>query len=78
MDLESIGFITGNNEPFGRPKFDLRDLLKLYIYGYFNSVKLSRKLAKQSVINREVILFLKDFNLNIELLRILKKIMLML
>ncbi|WP_411678629.1 IS1182 family transposase [Clostridium thailandense] len=59
MDLENIGFITGNNEAVGRSKFDPKDLLKLYIYGYFNGIRSSRKLAKQCVINREVIWLIK-------------------
>ena len=36
MDIESLGFKLGNNKDSGRPKFDPKDLLKLYIYGYFN------------------------------------------
>ncbi|AKN33768.1 transposase [Clostridium carboxidivorans P7] len=55
MNLKSMGFITGNNEAVGRPKFDPKDLLKLYIYGYFNGIRSSRKLSKQCVINKEVI-----------------------
>jgi len=60
MDIESLGFKIGNNELVGRPKFDPRDLLKLYVYGYFNGIRSSRKLAKQCIINREVIWLLKD------------------
>ena len=37
-----------------------KDLLKLYIYGYFNGIRSSRKLAKQCVINKEVIWLIKD------------------
>ncbi|MGL6104795.1 transposase [Romboutsia sp.] len=44
-----------NNKTTGRPAFDPKDLLKLYIYGYFNGIRSSRKLAKQCIINREVI-----------------------
>lgn len=60
MDIESLGFKVSNNKSTGRPAFDPMDLLKLYIYGYFNGVTLSRKLAKQCIINREVIWLLKD------------------
>ena len=31
-----------------------KDLLKLYVYGYFNGIRSSRKLEKQAVINRKV------------------------
>lgn len=34
--------------------------MKLYIYGYFNGIRSSRKLAKQCVINKEVIWLIKD------------------
>jgi transposase len=61
MDIESLGFKIGNNELVGRPKFNPRDLLKLYVYGYFNGIRSSRKLSKQCIINREVIWLLKDF-----------------
>lgn len=70
MDIESLGFNVGKNDTVGRPKFNARDILKLYIYGYFNGIRSSRKLAKQCVINKEVI-----WLLNIELLQILEKIM---
>jgi transposase len=60
MDIESFGFKIGNNESVGRPKFDPRDLLKLYVYGYFNGIRSSRKLATQCIINREIIWLLKD------------------
>ena len=39
MDIESLGFKLGNNKDSGRPKFDPKDLLKLYIYGYFNGIR---------------------------------------
>lgn len=59
MDLVSMGFIVGNNEESGRARFDCKDLLKLYIYGYSNGIRSSRKLQKQTLINREIIWLLK-------------------
>ena len=59
MDMESMGFNIGNNDVAGRPKFSPRDLLKIYIYGYFNGIRSSRKLSKQCIINREVIWLIK-------------------
>ena len=35
--------------------FNPMDMLKLFVYGYFNGIRSSRKLAKQANINREVI-----------------------
>lgn len=55
MDTELLGFKIGSNDTVGRPMFDPKDMLKLYIYGYFNGIRSSRKLSRQSVINREVI-----------------------
>jgi transposase len=55
MDIKSMGFNIENNDASGRPKFNPRDLLKLYIYGYFNGIRSSRKLSKQCIINKEVI-----------------------
>lgn len=59
LDLDSLGFIKGKNENTGRPKFNPEDMLKLYIYGYYNGIRSSRKLQKQTIINREVIWLLK-------------------
>ena len=35
MDIKNLGFKEGNNESFGRSMYSPRDLIKLYIYGYF-------------------------------------------
>ena len=59
IDIESLGFTLGNNSATGRAAYDPRDLLKLYVYGYLNGIRSSRKLAKQCVINREVIWLVK-------------------
>ena len=55
LDVESLGFKIGSNDFVGRPMFDPKDMLKLFVYGYFNGIRSSRKLAKQAKINREVI-----------------------
>lgn len=55
LDIESLGFKIGNNDIIGRPMFNPKDMLKLFVYGYFNGIRSSRKLAKQAKINREVI-----------------------
>lgn len=59
LNIEALGFIVGKNEATGRPMYNPRDLLKLYIYGYFNGTRSSRKLAKQAIINKEVIWLIK-------------------
>jgi len=59
FNLDSLGFLIGKNDETGRPKYNPRDMLKLYIYGYYNGIRSSRKLQKQAIINREVIWLLK-------------------
>lgn len=60
IDIQSLGFTIGKNSVAGRASFNPRDLLKLYVYGYLNGVRSSRKLAKQCLINKEVIWLVKD------------------
>lgn len=48
----------GKNDDSGRPKYNPKNLLKLYIYGYSNGIRSSRKLAKQARINKEAYQFL--------------------
>lgn len=59
LDIESLGFIMGKNEAAGRPMYNPKSLLKLYVYGYFNGIRSSRNLAKQTIINKEVIWLLE-------------------
>ena len=57
QDLEELGFNHTKREApgnGGRPSYDPSDILKLLIYGYFNSIRSSRKLAKACVVNIEV------------------------
>ena len=61
LDLESMGFNVNHIEN-GRPAYHPKDLLKLYIYGYMNSIRSSRKLEKESRINIEVIWLLKGLS----------------
>ena len=60
IDIESLGFTIGKNSVAGRASYNPRYLLKLYIYGYLNGIRSSRKLAKQCLINKEVIWLVKD------------------
>lgn len=59
IDIIKLGFKEGNNESTGRSSYSPRDLIKLYIYGYFNGIRTSRKLEKQTKINLEVRWLLK-------------------
>ena len=43
LDLVEAGFSKALLNKTGRPPYDPRDLLKLYIYGYFNRIRSSRR-----------------------------------
>ncbi|MCK9216422.1 MAG: transposase [Firmicutes bacterium] len=58
LDMDKLGFIRAIPNNTGRPSYDPRDLLKLYIYGYFNKVRSSRKLMKECARNLEVMFLL--------------------
>lgn len=54
IDLIKAGFINAIPAKEGRPGYDPRHLLKLYIYGYFNKIRSSRKLMTECTRNVEV------------------------
>lgn len=56
--LEVLGFQKAAPADTGRPAYDPRDLLKLYIYGYFNKIRSSRKLMKECRRNIEIFFLL--------------------
>jgi len=53
LDLNDLGFLSETKET-GRPPYDPRDMLKLYIYGYFNKIRSSRKLETETQRNIEL------------------------
>lgn len=59
LDLVSMGFTHSETKETGRPPYDPADLLKLYLYGYVNSVRSSRKLERECQRNVEVLWLLK-------------------
>lgn len=59
LDLGGLGFSKAEPEERGRPAYDPRDLLKLYIYGYVNEIRSSRKLERETIRNVEVIWLLR-------------------
>lgn len=58
LDLEEMGFGKSTPSETGRPPYDPRDLLKLYIYGYLNKIRSSRKLMLECGRNVEVMYLL--------------------
>lgn len=54
LDMVSLGFERSVPNEMGCPAYDPRDLLKIYIYGYFYQVRSSRRLARECHCNIEV------------------------
>jgi transposase len=59
VDLAQAGFRRAEPKGTGRPGYDPGDLLKLYIYGYVNRVRSSRRLEAEAARNLEVIWLLR-------------------
>ena len=55
LDLARLGFSQVMAEATGRPPYDPGDLLKLYVYGYLNQVRSSRRLEREARRNVEVL-----------------------
>jgi transposase len=58
LDLEQAGFQRATPNWTGRPPYDPGDLLKLYVYGYFNKIRSSRKLMLECSRNIELFFLL--------------------
>jgi len=54
LDLAATGFVKAQSAATGRPPYDPADLLKLYLYGYLNRVRSSRRLERECQRNVEV------------------------
>lgn len=54
LDLDKLGFVHTDADAVGHPPYDPRDLLKIYVYGYYYSVRSSRQLARQCKCNIEL------------------------
>ncbi|MGA8618394.1 MAG: transposase [Candidatus Sulfotelmatobacter sp.] len=54
LNMEGLGFQRAEPAETGRPGYDPRDLLKLYLYGYLPQVRSSRGLENECQRNVEV------------------------
>jgi len=59
LHMESLGFSKAEPCETGRPPYSPQDLLKLYIYGYMNRIRSSRRLEVETNRNLEVIWLLR-------------------
>jgi transposase len=60
LDLAKLGFRhAGRRVGVGQPPYNPSDLLKLYLYGYINQIRSSRRLEREACRNLELIWLLK-------------------
>lgn len=59
LDLVTLGFQYAQTKSTGRPPYNPGDLLKLYLYGYLNTIRSSRKLERECARNVELIWLLR-------------------
>jgi transposase len=59
LDMASLGFERAESADTGRPGYDPRDLLKLYLYGYLNQIRSSRRLEAECRRNIELMWLLE-------------------
>jgi transposase len=59
LDMKELGFLRTEPNVVGRPAYDPRDLLKLYLYGYMNRIRSSRRLETEAGRNLELIWLLR-------------------
>lgn len=48
LEMGRIGFLRAEAADTGRPPYDPRDLLRLYLYGYLHQIRSSRRLEHES------------------------------
>jgi transposase len=54
LGMEAMGFVRAEPADTGRPGYDPRDLLKLYLYGYLQQIRSSRRLEAECKRNVEL------------------------
>src|SRR6476661_9678693 len=59
LDMVGLGFERAEAAETGRPGYDPRDLLKLYVYGYLQQIRSSRRLESECQRNVEVMWLLE-------------------
>lgn len=60
INIDDFDFRTKTGTTEGRPPYHPKDLLRLYIYGYLNSIRSSRVLEKECRRNIEVMWLMKE------------------
>lgn len=60
LDMVELEFKYAEPKQLGRPSYDPKDMLKLYIYGYLNQISSSRKLEIETKRNLELMWLLRN------------------
>lgn len=60
LDIQQLGFKRAQAAATGRPPYDPRDLLRLYVYGYLHRIRSSRRLEAEAARNLELIWLLRS------------------
>ncbi|VBB08873.1 Hypothetical protein LUCI_4156 [Lucifera butyrica] len=60
LDLNKMGFKYATPKTTGRKPYNPADMLKLYLYGYFNGIRTSRKLETECKRNIELMWLLQE------------------
>jgi len=62
LDLAMLDFSRSETSKTGRPPYDPKDILKLYLYGYMYRIRSSRRLETESIRNLEVMWLLRKLS----------------
>lgn len=62
LNLRRLGFTKSDPSGPGAPKYNPKDMVKLYFYGHMNSIRSSRKLEKATYINIEIMWLINNLH----------------
>ena len=64
IDISKLDFAVKTLKTEGRPSFDTKVFLKIYLYGYLNGIRSSRRLEKECLLNIEMQWLVEDIRPN--------------
>ena len=62
LELSDLGITKSSPSETGRPPYSPYDMLKLYVYGYMNRIRSSRRLETETTRNVEVMWLLEKLS----------------
>ncbi|MDD2674864.1 MAG: transposase [Flavobacterium sp.] len=74
IDLSKLNFAVKTLKTEGRPSFNSKVFLKIYLYGYLNGVRSGRDLEKECLRNMEMQWLLEDIRPNYQSIKDFRKI----